>query len=384
MVEDDKKDEKKLKALRKVRGGHRGYATKLLKTTETILKEFGEPTESTDVSMLTTDLKTNIVLLKEKLVELKTLDAEILELIEPEAEFEKELVDAGEHNRRISRMIVASEEQISSSQEKKVDKKINKPETSGRSNPVRLPRLDFQTFNGDPLEWKSFWDTFECIVDNDSSLDDMMKFSYLRQKLDGKAKIALDGLTLTKANYKEAVKLLKERFGDEQYIIQAHMDALLALEPIIGGDVAALRKLSDVVEVHIRNLQQFEIAVKNYGPVLISIIVNKLPKDVNLEIVRQMPDGKWEIQKLMEVMKKEVMARERCHQRNKYEDFDGSMSTLHVGDGRGNGGGRGGRGNRGGRGGSNHAKGHKKVCAFCDRNNHSSESCRTVTSIKER
>ena len=37
-------------------------------------------------------------------------------------------------------------------------------------------------------------------------IDDMMKFTYLRQKLDGQAKIALDGLTLTKANYREAVK----------------------------------------------------------------------------------------------------------------------------------------------------------------------------------
>ena len=149
MVEDN---DKKLKALRKVRGGHRAYATKLLKNTETILKEFGAPTDSTNVSILTTDLKTNIVLLKEKLVELKSMDAELLELIDPEDEYEKELVDAGEHNRRISRMIVASEEQISLSQEKKVDIKVKPAETSGRSNPVRLPRLDFQTFNGDPLE----------------------------------------------------------------------------------------------------------------------------------------------------------------------------------------------------------------------------------------
>ena len=351
--------DKKLKNLRKVRGGHRGYATSLINSSEHFLKQ---PPSDT----VTTELKTNEALLKDKLVEIKEIDQKILELIEDEKLYEKELIEAGESNRKISRMIIAAGEYLQS-QVSKVPKSSDDDQkvrinSSGKFNPVRLPRLDFPIFDGDPLKWKSFWDTFECIVDNDSTIDDMMKFTYLRQKLVGKAKIALDGLTLTKANYREAVKLLKERFGDEQYIIQAHMDALLELEPTEEGDVASLRTLCDVVEVHIRNLQQFEIAVKNYGPVLISIVINKLPHDVKLEITRQMPDGKWEIGKLMEVVKKEVTARERCNQRNQYEGYGegGSASTLHVGGGRR---GRGGRGHKG----NTRTPTKKKVCVFCER-----------------
>ena len=70
------------------------------------------------------------------------------------------------------------------------------------------------------------------------------------------------------------------------------MDKLLALEPCESGNVESLHELYDVVKVHIRNLQKFEIALKNYGPVLISSAVNKLPGEVNLEITRDMPDEK--------------------------------------------------------------------------------------------
>ena len=197
----------------------------------------------------------------------------------------------------------------------------------------------------DPLKFKTFWDTFECVVHKESSIDDLVRFTDLRDKLEGKAKLALEGLTLTKENYSAAVKLLKERFGDEQVIIQAHMDALLALEKVEEGNVTELRKLCDVIEVHIRNLQNFQIAVANYGPILISIIVQRLPEDVNLEVARKMPDGKWDIDMLMETVKKEVAARERCGQRSHYPSTGGvldhcPLSTMHIGTKGGRGGSR--------------------------------------------
>ena len=374
--------EKKLKHLRKVRGGHRGFATKLIQSSEDLLKAVASTGDDKN-AVITTDLRTNRELLKGKLVELKGFDQSILELIDDETEYGTELIEAGESNRRISRVIVATEEYLEGTKlvtEVKTEVSESRELKVRKFNPIRLPRLDFPTFNGDPLQWKSFWDTFECIVDKDDSIDDMMKFTYLRQKLEGQAKIALDGLTLTKANYREAVKLLKERFGDEQFIIQSHMDELLALEPCESGNVESLRKLYDVVEVHIRNLQQFQIALKNYGPVLISIVVNKLPEEVKLEITRQMPDGKWQIEKLMEAVKKEVTARERCYQRSlsnsKYGES--SSSTLITGNGNGN--------RRGGsRGQKNKVRSRsKKFCIFCERSNHNSENCRTVTGVVER
>lgn len=54
------------------------------------------------------------------------------------------------------------------------------------------------------------------------------KFSYLHSLLDSIASDAIAGLTLTSANYEEAISTLKRRFGNEQLIVSKHIDALPA------------------------------------------------------------------------------------------------------------------------------------------------------------
>jgi putative aminopeptidase FrvX len=54
---------------------------------------------------------------------------------------------------------------------------------------------------------------------------------------------AVTGLTLTSDNYKEAVAILKERFGNPQVLISAHMDSLFSVRKVKNKeDVKALRK----------------------------------------------------------------------------------------------------------------------------------------------
>ena len=78
---------------------------------------------------------------------------------------------------------------------------------------VRLPKLTLRSFSGDLTQWFTFWDSF--------SVD---KFNYLKSLLSGTALEAIQGLTLTDANYNEAVTILQKRFGNRQQIIDKHMD----------------------------------------------------------------------------------------------------------------------------------------------------------------
>ena len=41
--------------------------------------------------------------------------------------------------------------------------------------------------------------------------------------------MVIQGLPLSKSSYKRAVNLLKERFGQKQVLIDAHMDALMKI-----------------------------------------------------------------------------------------------------------------------------------------------------------
>ena len=62
-------------------------------------------------------------------------------------------------------------------------------------------------------------------MDNNTEISKVDKFSYLKSLLEGAA-AALQGLTLSDANYDSAIDLLKERFGKSQAIITAHMKEL--------------------------------------------------------------------------------------------------------------------------------------------------------------
>ena len=94
---------------------------------------------------------------------------------------------------------------------------------------VKLPQLDMPTYNGDRLKWTEFWDTFETTIDQNGSLSEVEKSKYLNSKLTGEAKLAVSGILLSNENYKVAVDILKERFGDQQTVVNSHYAELINL-----------------------------------------------------------------------------------------------------------------------------------------------------------
>ena len=64
-----------------------------------------------------------------------------------------------------------------------------------------LHKLILTTFNGNPLYWQSFWDSYRAAVDDNPSLSDIQKFNYLRVQLLGNAMRSIAGFPLTNANY---------------------------------------------------------------------------------------------------------------------------------------------------------------------------------------
>ena len=357
------------------RSGPRAFATKYLKESEGLPTQY-DTANAADKKRIAEELLTNQELLCARLETLQLIDSEIEGLIEEEEAAVKDMMEAGESNRLISRILVRIKNSpIFATATPPATLSPASLNTSTRAQShAKLPKLNLREFDGDPLQFQEFWDIFTSSVHNNDTLDDVAKFSHLKGLLVGKAKLVIQSLTLTSENYTEAVALLKKRFGDEQVIIQAHMDALLALNPVCDFDVIALRTLCDKIEIHIRNLQLYDISSQNYGPVLISIIQSKIPGDVKLEISRKMPDGKWEIDKLLDVLQKEVTARERCASTSNGAtgSFDGSAAALLTTGGRDNDQQRQNRSTK------------KNQCLFCDKKGHPSKTCRKVPSAEER
>ncbi|KRY10871.1 hypothetical protein T12_9516 [Trichinella patagoniensis] len=86
---------------------------------------------------------------------------------------------------------------------------------------VNLPKWELPKFDGDVLQFDTFWEQFEDQIHRQSELRDTTKFTYLRSCLTGNALNAIDGLAVTAANYSAAVDILKSRFGRRDLIAQS-------------------------------------------------------------------------------------------------------------------------------------------------------------------
>lgn len=164
---------------------------------------------------------------------------------------------------------------------------------------VKLPRLAIRPFNGDITTWTTFWDSFESAIDSSTGLSEIDKFKYLRLLLENSVAEASSDLTLTTDNHKEAVWILKKRFGNKQQIITKHMDTLLSLEPVTSqNNLCGLRHLYDLVESQVRGLKSLEVDPISHGSLLSSVLLQKLPLELYLILSREVSESDWNLDDL--------------------------------------------------------------------------------------
>ena len=67
----------------------------------------------------------------------------------------------------------------------------------------------------------TFIDSFKATLDRSTNLSDVEKFNYLLSYLQNDALHTISGMPITNANYKKALELLRNRFGNPQKVISA-------------------------------------------------------------------------------------------------------------------------------------------------------------------
>ena len=295
---------------KKIRAGHRASATRLLNQIDAALGE--GPPNPDDLTLLKMSLK-------EKLDTLKSLDSEILGLI-PEEQLGKEIEQADEYKESVYRALtrldraqalISATSSAPTASVSGIPTSLPTPTHTERAT-CRLPKLTLPRFNGDVMKWTTFWDSYSSAVHNNDQLSDVDKFNYLRSLLERTAYEAIAGLTLSAANYAEAVDVLKKRFGDQQLIISRHMETLLNTDVVTSDhNVRGLRRLYDNVESHMRCLKALGVNPDAYGTMLSSVLLNKLPPELRLIISRQASGPSLSIDTLMKTVHEELTARER-------------------------------------------------------------------------
>ena len=147
---------------------------------------------------------------------------------------------------------------------------------------VRLPKLDVPTFNGNILNWRSFWEQFAVSVHDRSNFSNSEKLVYLQQVLKGgSAKSSIEGLSRTGDNYEEAIHCLKARYDRPRLIHQAHVKTILDTPPLKEGTGKEIRKLHDTVLQHLRALKS--MGYEPSGPFITSALELKLDQSTMFE-----------------------------------------------------------------------------------------------------
>ena len=299
---------------KRVRGGHRASTTKMIVKAEETL----EATDARGVPDLP-KLSQLEMSIKEKLNEIGRLDSEILALVDEE-ELDEEIAQADLYKERIYSTLIAIERASRPLPTAVAASAVAATDTGGiaptvGSTPrtkVRLPKLTM---------WTPFWDSVSSTIHENPELSRVDKFNYLISLVTHSALEAISGLTLTGANYDEAVDLLRKWFGNKQLVINKHMEYMLNAEGVSSQhDVRGLRRLYDVIESNVRSLKSLDVKAESYGSLLSSLLMNKLPPELRLVASRRFGDtDTWDFTALLKVIDEEVQARERSSLRGHQE-----------------------------------------------------------------
>ena len=327
----------------------------ILPQCEDLLTNYGTEESSGDASAL-------IQVLDEIRVEVKTLDEAVADLMDDEDAMEKHESESYQFGATMRKMQAKLQRFIANKEEMDMKSRMSPRRNIG----VKLPKIKIKPFDGEAMEWKPFKDAFDATIHERSDITDIEKFTYLRGFLSGSALKAIEGMTLTNANYEHARDILEKRYGNEQLIVSSHMNALLKLDKIINVNVKDLRELYDKVELNIRALNSVGISSEHFGSLLIPIVLEKLPNNIKLQISRSLGKNNWNIDEFRKSINDEIEARENYEflKKNEYQDIQEepkySAASLAV---------------------SSNGKQYIRSCVFCGNKEHYSDKCDVITDI---
>ena len=118
----------------------------------------------------------------------------------------------------------------------------------------------------------------------------------------GDAATAVKCLALTNEHYIEAIQVLDDRYGNQQIIVNSHIISLTRVPEVSNdNDTAKVRERYDKAESNLRSLRALGIEADSYGCILVPILNNNFPKEINVLLSRKLgpKNGLWKIEEIL-------------------------------------------------------------------------------------
>ena len=280
-----------------VGGAYRGHCNQDIKRAQRFMAD-------TEV-INNTELKAIAERLSRRLDEIKAMDCTILNALGKDEEISEETDQALTVQDDINYWILRIKEFVTDEYH---------PVSTFQTKPtprvhINLPKLHIQPFDGNPLEWLTFWDSYSNAVHNNHELNNIDKMNYLKGLITSNAARTISGPPMTSQNYEKAIEMLKERLGRKQVLINAHMESLSKISAP-STEVQQLRKFHDSCESNIRALETLGVQTDSYGSLLIQILLKKLPEQLRCTILRTNPLADCSLNDLRTALCHEIDTRE--------------------------------------------------------------------------
>ena len=198
---------------------------------------------------------------------------------------------------------------------------------------------------------------------------------FLHGYLEGEPKVLVEGVAVVADSYEETNKILLARYGDKNRIIQAHLDYLENVQPILSPTPDALNTAFTECQRRIQALRALGEDVNGYGRVIAPKILRAFPDDLCRRwIVHAKREGlaEGDILSQMTFLGEEVDGALTTHKirgetTSRY-GYTPTAATLHVNQSR--------KGRT--------TRGPEPFCVFCEFRGHLAQDCKRVVDNAER
>lgn len=143
------------------------------------------------------------------------------------------------------------------------------------SSNIRLPKIVLPNFSGDIKKWPEYYDTFNTLIHNSTSLTDTEKLHYLVSSLSGDALLVIKPFPLTHEHYRDAYEALTARYKNKRDLAFTCWRDILKIEFKVS-DAHAFRRSLDLFEENLSILRTINLPVNHWDFILVYHILSKV------------------------------------------------------------------------------------------------------------
>lgn len=134
------------------------------------------------------------------------------------------------------------------------------------NTPIKIPqsfqtlsKKDLPKFDGNIVEWRSFRDTFQSLVHEQSFISNIERFHYLISCLSGAPLAIVEAIPLSADNYNIAWSSLNKYFENHRLLATGHVDKLFTFPTIKKESAASLSAFVDAFRKHVSVIKTLDI-----------------------------------------------------------------------------------------------------------------------------